>query len=96
MSVGIILASYGQRRCETAHIREPELRRPLPRHQRGDEPAGPGKRTFRQQPQENRRQAVELAHQALQADGDDPTVLAEAARVLAYFIEDIDCAIAMI
>ncbi len=46
--------------------------------------------------QENRRQAVELAHQALQADGDDPAVLAEAARVLAYFTEDIDCAIAMI
>ena len=45
---------------------------------------------------ENRRQAVELAHQALQADGDDPAVLAEAARVLAYFTEDIDCAIAMI
>jgi TolB-like protein/tetratricopeptide (TPR) repeat protein len=46
--------------------------------------------------QHNGRQAVELAHQALQADGDDPVVLAEASRVLAYFTEDIDCAIAMI
>jgi tetratricopeptide (TPR) repeat protein len=46
--------------------------------------------------QENRLKAVELAQQALQADGDDPAVLAEAARVLAYFTEDIDCAIAMI
>lgn len=46
--------------------------------------------------QQNGRQAVELAHQALQADGDDPVVLAEAGRVLAYFTEDIDCAIAMI
>lgn len=47
-------------------------------------------------PATNRLKAVELAHQALQADGDDPAVLAEVARVLAYFTEDIDCAIAMI
>jgi TolB-like protein len=47
-------------------------------------------------PELNRVKAVELADQALQADGNDPSVLAEAARVVAYFTEDIDSAIAMI
>jgi tetratricopeptide (TPR) repeat protein len=46
-------------------------------------------------PEANRLKAVELARQALQADGDDPAVLAEAARVLGYFTEDIDTAIAL-
>ena len=44
----------------------------------------------------NRLEAIEMAQQALQADGDDPSVLTEAARVLAYFTEDIDSAVAMI
>jgi TolB-like protein len=47
-------------------------------------------------PEMNRLKAVELARQALQADSNDPTVLAEAARVLAYFTEEIDSALAMI
>jgi adenylate cyclase len=44
----------------------------------------------------NRRKAVELVRQALQADSHDPSVLAEAARVLAHFTEEIDSAMAMI
>jgi TolB-like protein/tetratricopeptide (TPR) repeat protein len=44
----------------------------------------------------NRLNAVELARQALQADSHAPTVLAEAARVLAHFTDEIDSAIAMI
>jgi TolB-like protein len=44
----------------------------------------------------NRLKAVELARQALQADGHVPAVLTEAARVLGHFTEDIDSAVAMI
>jgi TolB-like protein/cytochrome c-type biogenesis protein CcmH/NrfG len=44
----------------------------------------------------NRQSAVDLAQKALQADSRNPTVLAEAARVLAYFTGDIDTAILMI
>jgi TolB-like protein/Flp pilus assembly protein TadD len=47
-------------------------------------------------PATNRRTAVELARHALQADGHAPTVLVEAARVLAHFTEDIDSAVTMI
>jgi TolB-like protein len=47
-------------------------------------------------PVENRLKAVELARQALQADGHAPTVLTEAARVLGHFTEEIDSATAMI
>ena len=47
-------------------------------------------------PETNRAQAVKLARQALRADGCDPIVLTEAARVLAYFTEELDPAIAMI
>lgn len=47
-------------------------------------------------PEANRLEAIELAQQGLQADGDNPNVLTEAARVLAYFTEDIDSAVAMI
>lgn len=44
----------------------------------------------------NRLKSVELARQALQADSHAPTVLTEAARVLAHFTEEIDSAVAMI
>ena len=44
----------------------------------------------------NRLRAVELARQALQADGHTPAVLVEAARVLAHFTDDIDSAVTMI
>jgi TolB-like protein/tetratricopeptide (TPR) repeat protein len=44
----------------------------------------------------NRLKAVELARQALQADGHAPTVLVEAARVLGHFTEDIDSAVMMV
>jgi TolB-like protein len=44
----------------------------------------------------NQQSAVDLAQNALQADGRNPTVLAEAARVLAYFTGDIEAAILMI
>ena len=47
-------------------------------------------------PVENRCQAIELARRALQADGHDPVVLTEAARVLGYFTAEISSAIAMI
>jgi TolB-like protein/DNA-binding winged helix-turn-helix (wHTH) protein len=44
----------------------------------------------------NQLNAVELARQALQADGHAPAVLVEAARVLAHFTEEIDSAITII
>jgi TolB-like protein len=44
----------------------------------------------------NRLKAVELARQALRADGHAPAVLTEAARVLAHFTEDIDSAVVMV
>lgn len=44
----------------------------------------------------NRLEAIELAQRALQADSGDPSVLTEAARVLGYFTEDIDSAVALI
>jgi adenylate cyclase len=44
----------------------------------------------------NRRQAVDLARQALRIGGDDPDVLARAAHALAYFGEDITAAIGLI
>jgi TolB-like protein len=47
-------------------------------------------------PANNRLEAIDLARQALQADGHDPTVLTEAARVLGHFTEDIDSAVAMV
>jgi adenylate cyclase len=47
-------------------------------------------------PVSNRLKAVELARQALQADAHAPVVLAEAARVLAHFTEELDSAIGMI
>lgn len=48
-------------------------------------------------PQINRRVAIELARRALQIANDDPMVLAEAARVLAYFDDqEIDAAIGLV
>jgi TolB-like protein/tetratricopeptide (TPR) repeat protein len=47
-------------------------------------------------PEANRAEAVDLARRALQADGNDPIVLTEAARVLGYFTEELESAIAMI
>jgi TolB-like protein len=47
-------------------------------------------------PANNRIEAIELARQALQADGHAPVVLAETARVLAHFTEEIASTIAMI
>jgi adenylate cyclase len=44
----------------------------------------------------NRRQAVDLARQALRVAGDDPAVLTHAAHVLSYFGEDIAAAIGLI
>jgi adenylate cyclase len=43
----------------------------------------------------NRRQAIDLARQALQVGGEDPVVLMDAAHVLAYFDEDITAAIGL-
>jgi TolB-like protein len=47
-------------------------------------------------PANNRIEAIALARRALQADGHAPVVLAETARVLAHFTEEIASAIAMI
>jgi TolB-like protein/Tfp pilus assembly protein PilF len=47
-------------------------------------------------PEANRAKAVELARRGLRADGNDPIVLTEAARVLGYFTEELDSAVAMI
>ena len=47
-------------------------------------------------PETNRLKAVDLARRAIQADGNDPVVLTEAARVLAYFTDELEPAIAMI
>jgi TolB-like protein len=42
-----------------------------------------------EEPETSRRKAIDLARQALQAGENDPGILANAARVLAYFGEDI-------
>ena len=47
-------------------------------------------------PATSRFEALELVHQALQADGHAPAVFTEAARVLAHFTEEIDSAVAMV
>jgi TolB-like protein/class 3 adenylate cyclase len=47
-------------------------------------------------PDEDRRQGVDLARRALQVTSDDPGVLAWSAYALAYFGEDIDAAIQLI
>jgi TolB-like protein/class 3 adenylate cyclase len=47
-------------------------------------------------PESNRRKGVDLARQALQAAQDDPSVLANAAHVLAYFGEDIGAMIGLV
>jgi TolB-like protein/class 3 adenylate cyclase len=44
----------------------------------------------------NRRQAIDLARQALRVAGDDPGVLTHSAHVLGYFGEDITAAIGLI
>lgn len=46
-------------------------------------------------PATNRSKAIELAQQAVQADGHVPSVLVEAARVLAHFTNDIETAVTM-
>jgi adenylate cyclase len=47
-------------------------------------------------PDEDQREGINLARQAIQVTGDDPGVLAWSAYVLAYFGEDIDAAIQLI
>jgi adenylate cyclase len=47
-------------------------------------------------PDEDQREGINLARQAIQITGDDPGVLAWSAYVLAYFGEDIDAAIQLI
>jgi TolB-like protein/class 3 adenylate cyclase len=47
-------------------------------------------------PEPNRRKGVDLARQALQAAQNDPSVLANAAHVLAYFGEDIGAMIGLV
>ncbi len=47
-------------------------------------------------PAADRRKGIEFARRALEAAGDDPGVLANAAQTLAYFGEDIGAAIALI
>jgi TolB-like protein/class 3 adenylate cyclase len=47
-------------------------------------------------PEANRQTSMELARQALQAAGDDPNVLCQAAYVLAYFGEEIDVAVTLL
>jgi hypothetical protein len=44
----------------------------------------------------DQQSAVDSAEKALQADSKNPTVLAEAARVLAYFTGDIGTSILML
>jgi TolB-like protein/class 3 adenylate cyclase len=46
--------------------------------------------------EQNRRESIDLARQALRCAPDDPEVLVHAAHVLGYFDEDIDVAIALI
>jgi TolB-like protein len=48
-----------------------------------------------EQPETNRRKGVDLARQALQAEGNDPGTLANAALALAYFGEDIGAMIGL-
>jgi TolB-like protein/class 3 adenylate cyclase len=47
-------------------------------------------------PETNRRKAIDLARQALQAGGDDPGILANAAFVLGQFGEDIGAMIGLV
>jgi adenylate cyclase len=47
-------------------------------------------------PETNRRKAIDLARQALQAGGDDPGILANAALVLGQFGEDIGAMIGLV
>jgi adenylate cyclase len=47
-------------------------------------------------PEANRRKAVELARQALRVAGDDPFTLGNVAYVLGYYGEDIDAAVELI
>ena len=47
-------------------------------------------------PEPNRRKGVDLARQALEAAQDDPSILANAAHVLAYFGEDIGAMIGLV
>jgi adenylate cyclase len=47
-------------------------------------------------PDGDQREGVDLARRALQVTGDDPSVLAWSAYVLAYFGEDIDAAVQLI
>jgi adenylate cyclase len=47
-------------------------------------------------PEPNRRKGVDLARQALQEAQDDPSILANAAHVLAYFGEDIGAMIGLV
>jgi adenylate cyclase len=46
--------------------------------------------------EDNRRQGIELARQALRVAADDPEVLGYAAFTLGYFGEDIDAAVALV
>jgi len=49
-----------------------------------------------QRPNKNQHEGISLARRAIQVTGDDPSVLAWSAYVLAYFGEDIDAAIQLI
>jgi adenylate cyclase len=49
-----------------------------------------------QAPETNRRKAIDLARQALQAGGDDPSILANAAFVLGAYGEDIGAMIGLV
>jgi TolB-like protein/class 3 adenylate cyclase len=46
--------------------------------------------------EQNRRESIDLARQALRSAPDDPEVLVHAAHVFGYFDEDIDAAIALV
>jgi TolB-like protein/class 3 adenylate cyclase len=49
-----------------------------------------------EEPETNRRKAIELARQALQLERDDPAILVHAAFTLAYFGEDIGAMLGLI
>jgi TolB-like protein/class 3 adenylate cyclase len=49
-----------------------------------------------EEPETNRRKAIDLARQALQAGENDPRILAEAAHVLAQFGEDIGAMLGLV
>ena len=53
-------------------------------------------RRWAEEPETNRRKAIDLARQALEAAQDDPSILANAAHVLAYFGEDIGAMIGLV